>query len=380
MATILSSPYSYFSDANGNPLAGGKVYTYTAGTSTPLATYTDSTLTTPNANPVILDSAGRAVIWLSGTYKITVTDSADVVIRTVDNIAGTGANGDMLKATYDPANIQEQLVGLTAVQVLSNKTLSAPIINNPTITGYSGNLVNGQISGFLPSSISGTSTTASLTISTGQAVDTTVASRISKDTTTSWSVSNGNAINGYSGGTTLPNSSTIHFFMCSGGSGTGSFASTSLTPTLPTGYDTYYRRVFSIVTTGAGAPIPYTSTESCGGAAENYLSTITGQTISVTTSDALYTLTGIPSGIKVIPIMYASLQTNGNYAVLYSDTTTSAAPAVNGTAPGITVMNQGGQIPFHQRVITNTSSQIRARANSNDSLYVYCHGWQDFRR
>lgn len=47
---------------------------------------------------------------------------------------GGGGGGDMLAATYDPANIAEQLVGLTATQTLTNKTLTAPVLGG-TLTG-----------------------------------------------------------------------------------------------------------------------------------------------------------------------------------------------------------------------------------------------------
>ena len=130
MAQPLGAPYSYFADSNGAPLAGGKVYTYAAGTTTPQNSYTDSSGTTPAPNPVVLDSAGRATIWLSGFYKIVVTDALGNTISTTDNITALNSTGDMSKSVYDPANIQEQLVGLTAVQTLTNKTL-----NNPTFTG-----------------------------------------------------------------------------------------------------------------------------------------------------------------------------------------------------------------------------------------------------
>lgn len=73
-------------DSNGDPLAGGKLYTYAAGTSTPLATYSDSTGSAANANPVILDSDGRADVWISASlYKFVVKDSNDVTQWTVDN-------------------------------------------------------------------------------------------------------------------------------------------------------------------------------------------------------------------------------------------------------------------------------------------------------
>lgn len=89
MAIVLSTPpYAQFFDSNGNPLAGGKVFTYLAGTLTPRPTYTTQAGTIANSNPVILDSAGRASIWLddSAAYKFTVTTSADVPVRTEDNI------------------------------------------------------------------------------------------------------------------------------------------------------------------------------------------------------------------------------------------------------------------------------------------------------
>jgi microcystin-dependent protein len=78
-------------DSNGDPLAGGKLYSYAAGTTTPANTYSDRALTTPNANPVILDADGEATIYIpdenTQVYKFELRDSADVVQWTVDNIA-----------------------------------------------------------------------------------------------------------------------------------------------------------------------------------------------------------------------------------------------------------------------------------------------------
>jgi hypothetical protein len=135
MAQPLGIPYSYFADANGAPLAGGLIYTYTAGTLTPLATYTDSSLGTPLPNPVVLDSAGRKTIWLSGTYKIIVKDALGNTISTTDNITATGSGGDMTVAVYDPAGITEQLVGLSATQTLANKKITIPDITGVTNGG-----------------------------------------------------------------------------------------------------------------------------------------------------------------------------------------------------------------------------------------------------
>jgi len=76
-------------DSNGNPLAGGKLYSYLAGTSTPVSTSTDESGATPNTNPVILDASGRADVWLSSStsYKFALYDSDDNLIWTVDDVS-----------------------------------------------------------------------------------------------------------------------------------------------------------------------------------------------------------------------------------------------------------------------------------------------------
>lgn len=80
-------------DGNGDPLSGGKIYFYEAGSSTPEATYNSDAGDTANANPVILDSAGRPTseIWLTGgqAYKVKLTDSSDVEVWTEDDVSGT---------------------------------------------------------------------------------------------------------------------------------------------------------------------------------------------------------------------------------------------------------------------------------------------------
>ena len=65
MANLVLTPEPRFQaiDDDGNPIAGGKLYTYAAGTTTPLATYTSAAGTIANQNPIILDTAGRAVVY-----------------------------------------------------------------------------------------------------------------------------------------------------------------------------------------------------------------------------------------------------------------------------------------------------------------------------
>lgn len=83
-----------FFDNSGNVLTGGKLYTYAAGTTTPLASYTTSAGNTAHTNPIILDAAGRVPggeIWLSSArYKFVLYTSVNVLIATYDNLAGAG--------------------------------------------------------------------------------------------------------------------------------------------------------------------------------------------------------------------------------------------------------------------------------------------------
>lgn len=95
--SMLAGAGAQFFDNNGNPLAGGKLYTYAAGTTTPQATYTTSAGNVAHANPIVLDSAGRVPvggeIWLTDAvnYKFVLNTSADVTLGTYDNVAGNAS-------------------------------------------------------------------------------------------------------------------------------------------------------------------------------------------------------------------------------------------------------------------------------------------------
>lgn len=95
-------------DDNGNPLSGGKIFTYLAGTTTNQATYTTSAGNVAHTNPIILDAAGRVPtgeIWLTDgiLYKFSITTSADVLIGTYDNLSGIDASPNASNVTYTPA-------------------------------------------------------------------------------------------------------------------------------------------------------------------------------------------------------------------------------------------------------------------------------------
>lgn len=81
-----------FFDNNGIPLAGGLLYAYQAGSSTPLATYTTINGTVANANPIVLNSSGRLdnEVWLTYGYfyKFVLKDASGNLLGTYDNIYG----------------------------------------------------------------------------------------------------------------------------------------------------------------------------------------------------------------------------------------------------------------------------------------------------
>ena len=93
-------PLDLLVDDDNVGLAGGKLYTYEAGTSTPLATYTDPDLAPEHAheNPIILNAAGRpsagaspsAIYVLPQGYKFVLTDADDVEIVTLDDWSDPG--------------------------------------------------------------------------------------------------------------------------------------------------------------------------------------------------------------------------------------------------------------------------------------------------
>lgn len=126
MANLSPPPKAQFFDANGDPLVGGKVFTYQAGTTTPLATYTTAAGTTPNANPVILDARGEADIWYSPgvSYKIVLKTAADATIWTVDNVAIAGS-----MAAQNANNVN-----------ITGGTIGSGVTFNGNITGTASNV------------------------------------------------------------------------------------------------------------------------------------------------------------------------------------------------------------------------------------------------
>lgn len=103
MAVLYTPHYAQFMDDNGNPLSGGLLYTYSAGTNTPRATYTTAAGDVENANPVVLDAYGRAVVFLSGSYKFVLKDSDGTAIAngTTDNVTAFTTTGEAANSFFE---------------------------------------------------------------------------------------------------------------------------------------------------------------------------------------------------------------------------------------------------------------------------------------
>ena len=88
LSSLAGSGTQFFDDS-GVPLAGGLIYTYAAGGTTPLVTYTSSSGLIAHPNPIVLDSAGRInEIWIAeGTsYKFVLKSATNVLIGSFDNL------------------------------------------------------------------------------------------------------------------------------------------------------------------------------------------------------------------------------------------------------------------------------------------------------
>jgi hypothetical protein len=133
-------------DDNGNPVPGGKLIFTRTGTSTPQDTYSDSTLLTPNSNPVVLNSAGRITTKIYGNpatgfdYRVAFTTSADVAVW----------------SPVDDVTVDVPDVALSSNVALENA--ANDFTNNQTISAQNSLLVTATAVAFLIQSINSTKT------------------------------------------------------------------------------------------------------------------------------------------------------------------------------------------------------------------------------
>lgn len=142
-ATLLPNGEQTFVDANGSPLAAGTVDFYVPGGFVRKNTWLSSTSTNPNlnANPVVLDAAGRAVIYGIGCYRQIVKTSAGVTQwdKTICDTSTADASWGGL-ATGTPNAIIVTADNFTGtdgqvIRFIAASNNSGPTTVNPTVAG-----------------------------------------------------------------------------------------------------------------------------------------------------------------------------------------------------------------------------------------------------
>lgn len=149
MASVLLSPVGngqQFFNNNGNPNAGGLIYTYQAGSSTLLTTYTTVNGTIANTNPIVLDAYGRtpSEIWMQTgySYKFVIQTSAAVTLQTLDNLYPILQNAPASAPTLPTGMIllwSGSLGSIPTGYVICDGTNSTPDLRDRFIVGAGSN-------------------------------------------------------------------------------------------------------------------------------------------------------------------------------------------------------------------------------------------------
>lgn len=133
---------SQFFYANGQPMAGAQLFSYQAGTSTPVATFTDSTGGTPNSNPVIGNSRGEMSVWITNNvaYKFVLEDPSGNIVWTRDQVVAaqlislnggvdTGSASLYILNFLSPFTTLAAFAGTPIFFTPANSNAAAPSIN-----------------------------------------------------------------------------------------------------------------------------------------------------------------------------------------------------------------------------------------------------------
>jgi len=181
LSAFAGAGWQFFSNT-GTPLSGGMIYTYTAGTTAPQATYNSSLGNIANTNPIILDAYGRVPneIWLTvgSAYKFVLQDSNSVQIGTWDNISGSVSSQNIVTSFsggatgLTPVAASIGAVSLGGVLAIANGgtgltsvgTTGQILTSNGTSLGYSNfpgyNTVGSYAFAYSPTSYAATTSVA----------------------------------------------------------------------------------------------------------------------------------------------------------------------------------------------------------------------------
>lgn len=325
-------------------------------------------------------STDNAVARFNGAAGTTIQNSG-VIISDTNAVTGVASLQIGSGVVVDQFIDEDSFATNSAVKVPTQQSVKAYV---------DAMIPNGYISGLYATSATySSSTVANFTLTNGAATDSTNGSFL-KATGLSWNITNGNAANGYQGGTTLPNSSTIHFYviaLAADTSWTATFASTSLTPTLPGSY-TKYRRVFSLRTNSSGVLLAGTWTERGGGRLAYRLATpvLDINTTNPGTSQVTTALASVPTGLILTSILNVAMNSGSSTGTLIVQplTQSNLAPS-NAAAPGGTInIGAASQVAHAPELTidTDTSAQIAYRSSNASATCVVMAtvlGWEDSR-
>ena len=160
--TVLLSPIGNsmtpFLGLDTLPLGGGLLYTYQAGSTTALATYTGVDGLIPCANPIVLGVNGIAptAIWLSSTnaYKFVLANSSNVTLYTYDNISGIPSAGSVINVPSGGIIVWSgAATSIPTGYVLCNGTNGTPNLQNSFVIGSGGSFASNVTGGFASSGV-----------------------------------------------------------------------------------------------------------------------------------------------------------------------------------------------------------------------------------
>lgn len=164
MATLqIESLMAGFIDDRSNlPLAGGKVFSYDSGTTSPKVLYQDANKGSVHTNPLILDAQGTALAFGEGRYRLVIKDANDRTVYTRDEVLyqsdlsvsretkSITGNYDLLAADeyiFANANTSSIVVNLPDVSANASKHYSIKKIdstgNTVTLDASGSSLIDG---------------------------------------------------------------------------------------------------------------------------------------------------------------------------------------------------------------------------------------------
>lgn len=342
MATLFN-PFYFSIDGNGVPRAGATLSFFQTGTSTPQNTYTDSTLATANANPVVADSNGLfPAIYLAAAfdYKAILKDSSGTTIATRDPLGFTPTPGNVMRS---------YLTGLT---------------------------------------LSAAGSTGTFGIAAGLATDSTNVSAMSlagayTKTTGSWMA--GSTAGSLDTGTVAINTwYHVHLIQRPDTGIVDVLTSLSVaSPTLPANY-TLFRRIGAVLTDGSSH---YTAFVQDGDDFQ-WLAPVQDISSANPGTSAVTRTLSVPTGINVKASLQIGLRNvgSGGDALAFvsdlatTDTAASSAATDVGTTQAVSGSNNTN---FTCKVVrTNTAAQVRSRlslSNGSVTLFINTIGWADSR-